>query len=346
MSQKIFCIGNPLLDISVNVEDDILLDKYGLRVNNAVLVTDEQQGVFDDALALDDIQFIAGGAACNTSRATQWMLQCDDSRVYYGGCIGQDQIGSNLVESLNNDNVRNVLKINPDVPTGRCAVIIKGKERSLAASVNAAATYTPDHLETPDVKAALDECGIIYTTGFFISSTADSVVALGKYAHENGKIFTLNISAEFVPRYLGNALADAISYTDFVFCNETEAAVYAETQNFEGTEIPDIAKFIASHVPKVAGKTRYAVITCGSSATVYSDGENVVTVPVQKMDSSLIVDTNGAGDSFVGGFLAGLAQGKELETCVLAGHACAGFTIQRSGTNFSNSRSSDIFNWN
>jgi len=181
---------------------------------------------------------------------------------------------------------------------------------------------------------------------FFISSTPDSVVALGKYAAENGKIFSLNISAEFVPRFLGGPLADAISYSDFVFCNETEAAVYAETQNFEGTEISEIAKFIATHVPKAEGKqtTRYAVVTCGSSATIYSDGENVYTVPVDRIDSSLIVDTNGAGDSFVGGFLAGLALGKDLQTCILAGHSCAGFTIQRSGTNFEHSNST--FNWN
>jgi adenosine kinase len=345
MAKIIFGIGNPLLDISVEVQDDELLDKYGLRVNNAVLVTPEQQAVFDDVLEFENKLFIAGGAACNSMRAAQWMLGTPESNTYYGGCIGSDEVGQHLIDSLNIHKVRNVMMINPDVPTGRCAVIIKGKERSLAASVNAAATYTPDHLETDLVRSALSESDFIYTTGYFISSTAESVVNLGKYAAEHGKNFSVNISAEFVPQFLGGALADAISYADFVFCNETEAAVYANTQNFTSTEIPEIAKFIATPVPKAEGKSkRVSIITCGSSETVYSDGENTYSVAVQRIDPSSIVDTNGAGDSFVGGFLAGLAHGKDIEQSIRAGHYCAGFTIQRSGTNFEGSTSE--FNWN
>jgi len=52
------------------------------------------------------------------------------------------------------------------------------------------------------------------------------------------------------------------------------------------------------------------------------------------MDKSLIVDTNGAGDSFIGGFLAGYALGKPLGKCIDAGHYCAGFIIQRTGCDF------------
>jgi sugar/nucleoside kinase (ribokinase family) len=70
-----------------------------------------------------------------------------------------------------------------------------------------------------------------------------------------------------------------------------------------------------------------------------------------------IVDLNGAGDSFVGGFLAKYTQNKSLvrvsslfahphartrthhafgtqEEAVAAGHYCAGVTIRTSGTTF------------
>ena len=42
-------------------------------------------------------------------------------------------------------------------------------------------------------------------------------------------------------------------------------------------------------------------------------------------------DTNGAGDASVGGFLSGLFRGKDMRTCVLAGHYSARVIIQTSG---------------
>lgn len=45
--------------------------------------------------------------------------------------------------------------------------------------------------------------------------------------------------------------------------------------------------------------------------------------PVIKVPKEEIVDTNGAGDSYVGGFLAAYAKGKSLAECVNA--ACMVF---------------------
>ena len=48
----------------------------------------------------------------------------------------------------------------------------------------------------------------------------------------------------------------------------------------------------------------------------------------------LLVDTNGAGDAFVGGFLAQLVLEKPIAECVRAGHYAARTIIQRSGCTF------------
>ena len=45
-----------------------------------------------------------------------------------------------------------------------------------------------------------------------------------------------------------------------------------------------------------------------------------------------LVDTNGAGDAFVGGFLAQLVQGESIAKAVDAGHYAARHIIQVSGT--------------
>lgn len=47
-----------------------------------------------------------------------------------------------------------------------------------------------------------------------------------------------------------------------------------------------------------------------------------------------IVDTNGAGDAFVGGFVAWLIKGKSVEDCVRAGNYAAGVVICNEGCTF------------
>jgi adenosine kinase len=44
-----------------------------------------------------------------------------------------------------------------------------------------------------------------------------------------------------------------------------------------------------------------------------------------------IVDTNGAGDSFAGGFLAGFMKGETLERCIDAGSYAAAANLKERG---------------
>jgi adenosine kinase len=74
------------------------------------------------------------------------------------------------------------------------------------------------------------------------------------------------------------------------------------------------------------------VITQGKLPTVVAKGGSVQTFDVPSIDSSLIVDTNGAGDAFVGGFLAAHIKGHDTEKCCAAGCFAAGTIIQTSGT--------------
>ena len=54
--------------------------------------------------------------------------------------------------------------------------------------------------------------------------------------------------------------------------------------------------------------------------------------PVAQIPKEKIVDVNGAGDAFVGGFLSQLALKKSEATCVAAGTYSAQYMIQRAGT--------------
>ena len=51
--------------------------------------------------------------------------------------------------------------------------------------------------------------------------------------------------------------------------------------------------------------------------------------PVNPLKDDQIVDTNGAGDAFAGGFVGALVAGKNLDESILAGHALARAGVQQ-----------------
>ncbi|XP_041125239.1 adenosine kinase-like isoform X3 [Polyodon spathula] len=113
-----------------------------------------------------------------------------------------------------------------------------------------------------------------------------------------------------------------------------EAAAFAREQGFETEDIEEIAKKTQS-LPKVNKKRqRIVVFTQGKDGTVVTSGNEVMIFPVLDIDQSEIVDTNGAGDAFVGGFLSQLVYDRPLEECIRAGHYSANVIIRRAGCTF------------
>jgi len=67
-------LGSPLLDISADVAQDVF-DKYGVTLNNAYLAEKKHLPLYKELVENYKVQYIAGGAAQNTIRVVQWMLQ-------------------------------------------------------------------------------------------------------------------------------------------------------------------------------------------------------------------------------------------------------------------------------
>ena len=77
------------------------------------------------------------------------------------------------------------------------------------------------------------------------------------------------------------------------------------------------------------------VFTQGMDPTIVAkDGKILGEFPVIPLAPEKLVDTNGAGDAFVGGFLSQFVKGAELEKCVKAGNYGANAIIQQSGCKF------------
>lgn len=79
-------------------------------------------------------------------------------------------------------------------------------------------------------------------------------------------------------------------------------------------DLPEIAKKIAA-LPKASKRLeRTVIITQGPNPIIVSYKGSCLRYPVPTLQT--IKDTTGAGDSFVGGFLAKLIQESPIEDCV------------------------------
>jgi adenosine kinase len=87
--------------------------------------------------------------------------------------------------------------------------------------------------------------------------------------------------------------------------------------------------------PKASGaRARMVVFTQGSNSTIVAYEGKIHTFPVEPLAKEFLVDTNGAGDAFVGGFLSQYLLKKSIGECVSAGNWAARIIIQHSGCTF------------
>ena len=324
-------MGNPLLDISSDVPL-ALLEKYDLKLDSAILAEDKHKPLYNEMTEQDNVKFIAGGATLNSVRVAQWMTGVPGATGYMG-CIGKDKFGETMKEQCRSDGVNAHFKEDESTPTGKCAVLINGGERSLCTDLGAANNFTDDHLETPEAVSMMEKAQFFYSAGFFLTVSPDAMVRTGKHCAENNKIYMMNISAEFLIQFFKDPMMLVMPYVDIVFGNETEALCYGKVYEY-GDDIPTIALKLAGQ-PKHSGtRQRIVVFTQGAESTIVAMNGQVTEFPVEKLSSDLLVDTNGAGDAFVGGFISQLIQGKSIPDCVNAGHFASRVIIQQSGCTF------------
>ena len=134
---QILGLGNPLLDISVEVENLELLEKYGLKMGNAILAGPEHQALYAEVVSKfgSSVQYIAGGATQNSIRVAQWVSGESSGYTGYVGAIGSDEFGTTLTKSAQSEGVTTLYQVSSEKPTGTCAVLVYQQERSLVANL-------------------------------------------------------------------------------------------------------------------------------------------------------------------------------------------------------------------
>lgn len=225
-------------------------------------------------------------------------------------------------------------QVDEKTSTGTCAVLITGNERSLVAHLAAANNFNKSHLEVPNNWSIVEKAQIYYISGFFFTVCPDAIQRIAEYSLENNRTMMINLSAPFICQFFKDKVLEAFPYVDILFGNDDEAKVFAKhALNLETENVQEIAKAI-SNMPKSNEKKRIVIITQGANPVIMANGQDIKEFQVKKLEQDKIIDTNGAGDAFVGGFLAQYVKGESLEKCIDCGIWSSTLIIQRSGCTF------------
>lgn len=129
----------------------------------------------------------------------------------------------------------------------------------------------------------------------------ETIQNVAKHAFENNKVFTMNLSAPFLCEFFKKPMRAALPYVDILFGNETEAEAFSKANDLGTTDIKEIALKI-SNMEKINDKRkRIVIITQGANPVLLVKDGTLTEFPAVKLSEDKVIDTNGAGDAFVGG---------------------------------------------
>ena len=304
-------IGNAIVDILVNVEDDFLTAHEIPRGSMQLVDEETSDRLYAQLGAAVEC---SGGSAANTIAG----LASLGSRTAYMGKIKDDQMGHVFAHDINSLGITFITEKDVSgVSTARCLVMVSpDAERTMCTYLGACVNLTEKDID-PEIVAA---AAITYMEGY-LWDPEHAKAAFRKamtLAHAAGRKTSLSLSDSFcVGRHKQEFLHLAEHEIDILFANEEELLMLYDTRNIE-----EAIKAVQEHC-------EVAAITRGAKGCTIVSADKVIDVNGHPVSN--LVDTTGAGDLFAAGFLHGYNQNLDLGTCGHMGNLVASEVISHMG---------------
>ena len=305
-------IGNALVDVLARVEDDFLAEN---GVEKGVMTLIDTARAAELYGQMGPATEISGGSGANTIAGLAML----GSNAAYVGKVKDDQLGAIFAHDLRAQGATYQTPMatgDHDFETGRCMVLVSPDgERSMNTYLGVSEYLSPSDIDE-EMMARADW---LYLEGYRFDGP-DSHEAFARAiaaCRRGGGRASVTLSDPFCVDRHRDAFRRMIrDHLDLLFANEHEVMSLYQTASLEAA------------LDACAAEVHFAAVTVGpQGAWVIQDGRRtlVPTAPVQ------VVDATGAGDMFAAGFLHGLAQSRDPETCARMGCVVAAEIIGHIG---------------
>ena len=336
---SLIAIGDPIVDITSEIGTEIIR-KYNLKWGDTVFLDENNDnGVYGELESMPEVRYIPGGAVENSIRVLAWCLNMDQSnknkfKITMMGCAGDDLYRQKVLNALQELNVNALFETLPNEKTSRCGVGIYKKERFLITQLRASKKLSEEFVRQ-NLDFILSNESIIIE-GYMLPNKLDICRMLTNYFNRENKFIILTLSAMFIVQYHSEKIIEIGNKSNMIIGNIKEAEILSGVK--EGGETKEIFE---SLFRKLEPRNRLLVITAGSSGAYcakYDYKRNHIDYIYQyfanKISNDEIVDLNGAGDAFTGGFLSEYLKGSSINDCCRIGTESASVILHHVGCTF------------
>jgi len=335
--RSLIAIGNPIVDITAQTDEETL-KKFNLKLGGTVFANEENKGYFKLLEKDPKVKYIPGGSIQNTLRVASWCINMEPQtsklfKITMLGATGKDNYREKIINAFTLSGVNYLLECIPEEETSRCGVGIIKKERCLLPEIRAS-----NKISEKFIKEHRDEIykyDALLIEGYFIKERFEIIKNLCLRFKIKKKIVILTLSSVDTVEKNYDKVIELVNCSDLVVGNMEELETLLGEK---GLKDEDIFEKLSK---KLVSKSRLFVVTNGKKGVIlakynYKKGnmDFVLHSFPSQVKNEEIVDLNGAGDAFLGGFLSQYMQGKSFEACCKAGNDVAGVIIRNIGCTF------------
>lgn len=293
MEHQVLVIGNSTIDIIAS------------KVSAAVFVTGHA--------SVQSVKMSYGGDGLNEAVVLSHM----GVPVSFISALGNDEGANSIVQYAQKQKV-DLLPVYKDTDTAIVSILVDEKgNRNL---IN-----TPDSsirkLVEDDISFPLEESVKLVSFASIFISKAMSISMMESLFRKIKKENKILCADTTTPKN-GETDADlknCLQYLDYFFPNEKEACMLTQTENV----IEAAERLYQAGVKNV-------VIKCGAKGCYLKNSEISQYCGCEKVEN--VVDTTGAGDSFVAGFIAALLKNKSFIECAAFANQCGAKAVGKVGS--------------
>ena len=328
---EILCIGNPLVDVFVEV-DYFLAQKYGITepVQHIDRKTAEKilkEPSIDFANAVKS----SGGGAANVAKIAA-MLGMDAA---FSGCVGRDDLAEIFEKEITEAGVSVILE-KSDEKTGLCFACNVNGETLFAASPGAALELTDEHISEELIGSA----EVVVLDGYILDRRP-LVQHILRLASRKGIPVALDVASIMqVKSKAEEILTYSRNYPLFVFMNADETITFFNTVRKSRDEEMNLSekekealimRDICPMLKIITDGELFPIVVVklgGRGALVIAGGN------VYREETFTIVPRNtvGAGDAFCAAFISAWIRDKSLSECAVLGNKVAREILEVPGT--------------
>jgi ribokinase len=264
-----------------------------------------------ETLAGQSFTQVPGGKGGNQAVAAARL----GAQVAMLGRVGADANGVALRAGLEAEQIDcSALETSPSAPTGVALIIVDdGSQNAIVIIAGSNGEVTPATIARHEAVLAAADVVVCQ-----LETPPDAVRAALAAARRLGKTVVLNPAPA-----TGPLPADWLPLIDYLIPNETEAAMLT------GLPVgsPEQAATAAAALRRAGARNVLVTLGAQGVLAVLDDGapQHFAAPRVAA------VDTTAAGDTFIGGFAAQLAQGAALDDAIRFGQRAAALSVTRAG---------------